>query len=157
MCSALREMEGTDKQMRLVHTNRHGLELSRRLFEPESPGEDEILETGAERVEPKKVHFDRKFNPGSVEKVSPPSPFLPASEPESLIADLGRPHWPCLHSTSQPYPQSHHAKSTFGNSSPSTQPISYLSTDHPRKAGRPSPNPDPTSSLSSLRLLVLGI
>lgn len=58
--------------MRLVHTNRHGLELSRRLFEPTTTTDiDELANTGSEKVQAKKVDFDRKLAPGSVEKVSP--------------------------------------------------------------------------------------
>lgn len=58
--------------MRLVHTNRHGLELSRRLFEPTTSTDiDDLADIGSEKVLPKKVYFDRKLAPVTVEKVSP--------------------------------------------------------------------------------------
>lgn len=79
--------------MRLVHTNRHGLELSRRLLEPSpTPLLDSYepldVDVESKREVPKQVYLDRKLSPNTVEKVSPSPPAQ-----LSLISPLRETTW----------------------------------------------------------------
>lgn len=69
---ALCEGQTVGKQMRLVHTNRHGLELAKRLFSASqtNAGSDGLAAPVAEdTAETGSVMFDRKLAPVNTDKV----------------------------------------------------------------------------------------
>lgn len=68
---ALREVEERSKDMKLIHTNRHGLELSKRLFD-RSTSATESEDTGVKdnSTEYGSITFERKLSPTHTGKVS---------------------------------------------------------------------------------------
>lgn len=64
---ALREGGDGDKDMRLVHTSRNGLELSKRLFEERAVDSEDVLEE--EELPSGKMSYERKLTLNQQDKV----------------------------------------------------------------------------------------
>lgn len=64
---ALREGGDGDKDMRLVHTSRNGLELSKRLFEERAVDSGDVLEE--EELPSGKMSYERKLTSNQQDKV----------------------------------------------------------------------------------------